>query len=61
MVDSIDSSTDCRYDTEISVRCQQELAKDNSIELSSCGQQNASKQNQAIVKIGSRSSYQVSM
>ena len=33
MVASIDSSTDCRYDTEISVRCQQELAKDNSIEL----------------------------
>ena len=33
MVDSIDSSTGYRYDTEISVRCQQELAKDNSIEL----------------------------
>ena len=33
MVDSIDSSTDYRYDTEISARCQQELAKDNSIEL----------------------------
>ena len=33
MVDSIDSSTDYRHDTEISVRCQQELAKDISIEL----------------------------
>ena len=59
MVDSIDSSTDCRYDTEISVRCQQELAKDNSIELWAT-KMRASK-NQARVKIGSRSSYQVSM